>query len=153
MTSRMLDWTRRSGRPLSEDFADRREMFVMAVTGLLMAAGIGWGAQAVRQIPPVVLLVAVGLVAICGLLGDVFSGLAVGLVAAALIAGSQLLWHRSTASPVAYLATLILLFLLGGVTGTLSARLRRERRRQQRAEAMAVTPAAGSLGLLSIEDR
>lgn len=153
MTSRTLASTRRPGAVSREDLAGRRDLFLMMATGLMMASGIGWGAEATRQLPPAVLVVAVGIVAVGGLFTDVFIGLAIGLVAAALVAASQLLAHRSaTDAPWAYVATLVLLVLLGGVTGTASERLRRERRRQLRAEAMAVIPAGGSLGLLGLDD-
>jgi len=126
---------------------------MMLALALMIAAGIGWGANETGKLPPEVLVLAVGVVALGGLLADTFVGLGVGLLGAAILAASQELLNRhATDARWAYGASLVLLVLLGAVVGTASERMRRERRRQQRAEAMAVIPAAGSLGLLGVED-
>lgn len=151
MRSRISAWIRDAEG--DEALLDRRELLLMLAAGLVIAAGVGWGAEATGHLPPGVVVVAVGIVAIGGVVSDGFVGLGLGLLGAAILGGSQLVLNRhATDARGAYVATLVLIVLLGAVTGTASERMRRERRRQRRAEAMAVIPAGGSLGLLGLED-
>ena len=118
--------------------------------GFLIAAAGGAAAAAQPGEQWMVALVAVLATAVLALFFDAFGGLIVGLAAAAAtVLAKQLAGEWTAAGFLPSLGLVVALVLLGWATGVASARLHRRRTAADAGDA--VSPAYGSLGLLTAD--
>lgn len=129
------------------------DLAVTAAAGIVVAVGLAYAAAAANALHPALVLGAAGLVTVLATRTDAFGGAVVGLFASAGVAGAQLLlFGVPDGGALPWVIVFALLLVLGALGGAVGDRMRRDRRRAERARETAIVPADGSLGLLREED-
>lgn len=132
------------------------DLRIAFLTICLLTVSLGWAAALSGSPNGLVVIGVVAATIVVASFADVFGGLVVGLVGATGVAAWRHFTLPATAGDLtggnAHLTTLGLLLALGASTGLFSDRVRRSWRMAGRIADGAVTPVAGSLGLISTEN-